>query len=183
MASSAPSGFIDFEIVGNKLGVQAMLERVDSALSPIGMAEFLGLAIGPWIKARAQDRFDREGDDVSGKWLPLSDTTVEIRENMGFSGAHPINRRTGELEEYVTQGSIGIINGPGVSTLRYPNKPPATKSLREKMTTAQKGRSHPNTPPRRVLGLNERDLMHTLTMLAFHVQGRGVTARDGSAGR
>lgn len=174
MASKTPSGFIDFEIVGNKQGVQAMLETVDSALSPVGMAAFLGLSIGPWIKARAADRFDREGDDVTGKWAPLQPSTVEIRENAGFSGSNPINKRTGELEEYITQGSVGIFTGPGLSTLQYPKDPPATKGLREKVKTAQKGKTHPSTVARPVLGLNERDLSHTLVMLAFHVKGQGV---------
>lgn len=172
--ASKPTGFIDFEIVGNERGVQAMLNQIDSALSPVGLAAFLGLAVGPWVKERAADRFASEGDDVSGKWAPLQQTTIEIRENMGF-GPGPINKRTGELEEYITQGQVGITAGPGVASMRYPENPPRTKSLREKMSTAQRGRNHPKTIARPVLGLNERDLGQVITMLAFHVQGQGVT--------
>jgi hypothetical protein len=169
------TGFIDFDIIGNQRGVQAMLNSIDSALSPTGLASFLGLAVGPWVKERAADRFASEGDDVTGKWAPLQDTTIDIREKSGFEGAHPINKRTGELEEYITQGQVGITAAPGLAVMTYPKNPPATKSLKEKVSTAQRGRSNPSTVARPVLGLNERDLAQVLTMLAFHVQAQGVT--------
>lgn len=173
MATSRPTGFIDFEIVGDRRGVQAMLNSIDSALSPEGLSAFLGLAVGPWVKERAADRFAQEGDDVTGKWAPLQDATVEIRQKAGFGGDHPINKRTGELEEYITQGQIGVTAAPGVATLKYPKNPPATKGLKQKMSTAQRGRGYPATVPRPVLGLNERDLAQVMTMLALHVQSRG----------
>lgn len=173
--SARPTGFIDFDIVGNNRGVQAMLANIDSALSPSGLASFLGMAVGPWVKERAADRFQSEGDDVTGKWAPLSDTTIDIREKSGFEGAHPINKRTGELEAYITQGQVGIVAAPAVSTLTFPKNPPTTKSLKQKMETAQRGRSNPSTVARPVLGLGERDLAQVLTMLAFHVQAQGVT--------
>lgn len=180
MARSSPTAFIDFDIVGNERGVQAMLERLDSALSPVGLAAFLNLGVGPWVKQRAADRFASEGDDVSGKWAPLQESTIEIREHAGFEGAHPINKRTGELEAYITEGQIGITAGPGFASMRYPDNPPATKSLKQKVETAQRGRSNPNTVARPILGLNERDLAQVVTMLAFHVQGTGVTRGAGS---
>lgn len=176
MATRSPSAFIDFEIVGNRRGVQGMLEHLDSALSPSGLATFLGLAAGPWIKERAADRFASEGDDATGKWAPLQEATIDIREKSGFEGSHPINKRTGELEEYITQGQVGITSVPAVSTLTYPKNSPSTKSLREKMSTAQRGRSNPTTVPRPVLALGERDLAQVVTMLAFHVQSMGVSS-------
>ena len=148
------TGFIEFDIVGNQRGVQAMLERIDSALSPTGLAAFMGLAVGPWVKERAQSRFAQEGDDVTGKWAPLADATVEIREHAGFEGSHPINKRTGELEEFITQGQIGVVSTPGLTVMTYPKDPPAGKGIRQKMETAQVGRSFPSTKPRPVLGLN-----------------------------
>jgi len=169
------TGFIDFEIVGNEQGVQAMLNKIDSALSVTGLAEFLYGAVGPWVKERAANRFVNEGDDVTGKWLPLAPATVEIRERSGFEGSHPINKRTGELEEYITQGQIGVTSSPGIASLKYPENPPRTKSVREKMKTAQQGRSNPHTMPRPVLGLNEKDLTQVLTMLAFFVQKGSVS--------
>lgn len=154
-----------------------MLETVDSALSVRGLATFMGLGVGPWVKERAQDRFASEGDDASGKWAPLKDTTVEIRENgpWGVEGAHPINKRTGELEAYITQSSFGITSIPGAAALTYPDKPPKSPAIKQKLSTAQKGRKSPSTIARPVLALGERDLAQVMTMLAFHVQGVGVT--------
>lgn len=173
--STKPGGFIDFEIVGDRKGVQHMLEVLDTALSPIGLAAFLYGVVGPWVQERAQERFASEGDDVSGKWAPLQETTVRIREDYGFEGSHPINKRTGELEEYITQGGVDVVSAPGAAVLKFPGKEPATKGLREKLSTAQRGRANPQTVARPVLGLNERDLAYTVTMLAFHVQGEGVS--------
>lgn len=150
-----------------------MLNRIDSSLSAVGLAAFLHGAVGPWVKERASDRFASEGDDVSGQWAPLSSATVEIREKAGFGGDHPINKRTGELEAYITQGQIGVVASPGLGVLKYPDNPPRTKAIREKMKTAQQGRTRPSTVARPVLGLNERDLAQVLTMLAFHVRNGG----------
>lgn len=176
--STKPGGFIDFEIVGDRHGVQQMLEVVDTALSPIGLAAFLYGVVGPWVQERAQERFTSEGDDVSGKWAPLKDVTVKIRESAPLNmedGSHPINKRTGELEEYITQGGVDVVSAPGAAVLKFPGKEVKTKSLREKLKTAQQGRTSPSTVARPVLGLNERDLAYTVTMLAFHVQGEGVS--------
>ena len=180
VSSKKPTAFIDFDIVGNERGVQEMLNSIDSALSPVGLAAFLYGAVGPWVKQRAADRFTSEGDDVTGKWAPLQQTTVEIRESYGFEGAHPINRRTGELEAYITEGEVGVTAAPGIGVLKFPQNPPATKSGREKLKTAQKGRTSPATVARPVLGLGERDLAQVVTMLAFHVQTEG---RMRNAGR
>lgn len=172
-----PTGFIDFHIVGNERGVQRMLDVIDSSLSPTGLAQFLYGAVGPWVKERAQDRFAQEGDDVSGRWAPLQEVTVEIRERAGFEGSHPINVRTTELERYITESDIVASAGPGWGTLKYPGSEPKSKGLREKMKTAQRGRASPSTAARPVLGLNERDLANVMTMLALHVQGAGRAGR------
>lgn len=181
MASRAakPTAFIDFDIVGDRHGVQAMLNRVDSALSVPGLALFLKGAVGPWVRERAQERFAAEGDDVTGKWAPLAQTTVEIRENAGFEGSHPINKRTGELEAYITQGQVDVDSVPGLATLKFPANPPRSGSVRQKMKTAQGGRTSPPTVARPVLGMNERDLGQIMTMLAFHVRGYGVGGNAG----
>lgn len=173
-SSSKPAGWIDFDIIGNEQGVQRMLDVIDSALSPFGLAAFLHGDVGPYVKQRAKERFDSEGDDVTGKWAPLKETTVTIREGYGFGGEHPINRRTDELRDYITGGSLDVTASPGVGSLRYPGQAPKSPGLREKMKTSQKGRSNPKTVARPVLGLNESDLSVVLTMLAFHVQREGA---------
>lgn len=151
--------------------VELTLERLDTALSPGGIAAFLKGAVEPYIKERAQSRFDSEGDDVSGKWQPLSPATQDIRSRGEWSvgAAHPINVRTTELERYITK-SQGLVapNALG-ATLTYPGSPPGTSGLTEKMRTAQQGRSNPRTPPRPVIGVNEQDLAVAVEMLVFHV--------------
>lgn len=169
-----PTAWIDFEIVGGERGVQAMLQTIDSALSPVGLAAFLYGSVGPWVKQRAEARFTNEGDDVTGPWAPLKQTTVDWRESQGFGGEHPINRRTGELEEYITQGNIQVTATAGAGVMKFPGDAPRSKSLTEKMRTAQKGRVSPSTVARPVLGLNERDLGVVMTMLAFHIEHEGM---------
>ena len=148
-----------------------MLNQIDSAMSPVGLAAFLHGSVQPWLIERAKSRFANEGDEVVGKWLPLSEATVSIRESSGFEGSHPINRRTGELEAYITGSGVDVVAAPGVATLRFPGRNTPTKAVREKMSTAQRGRSNPKTPPRPVLGLGEKDLATVMTTLAFHIKG------------
>lgn len=169
--TSRPTGFIDFEIVGTQHGVQKMLNHIDSALSPIGLAAFLYGGVQPWLVNRAKERFASEGDDVTGKWAPLQQSTVEIRQSQGFEGPHPINRRTGELERYITESGVDVVAAPGVGTLRFPGRNTTSKSVKQKLSTAQKGRINPSTVPRPVLGLNEKDLAVVMTQLALHIQG------------
>lgn len=173
---SAPTAFLDFQIVGDRNGVQAMLARLDSALSPVGLMFFLTGTVGPWVRHRAQERFQTEGDDVSGKWAPLAPATQEIRSRGEWpvGAASPINKRTGELENYITGSDALVVGHTLGATLTYPGTKTTRKSVLEKVKTAQQGRSNPRTPARPVLGLNERDLAYVVTMLAFHVKGGRV---------
>lgn len=180
-ARNRASGWLDFEIVGTKHGVERMLAVLDTALSPIGISAFLGGAVGPYLKERARDRFINEGDDVSGRWAPLKQSTVERRErgDWAVSGAHPINVRTHELQNYITQSSWAVTPTPVGASLAYPGKRTSKKSLREKVKTAQQGKTHPSTVARPVLGMNEHDLGYVVAMLAFHVQGTGRWMQGG----
>lgn len=148
-----------------------MLNHLDSALSPEGLALFLHGAVEPWLLQRATSRFHNEGDDAVGKWAPLQPSTMEFRENDGHGASHPINKRTGELENYITGVGADTTSLPGLATLTFPD--PDTKmspALQQKMKTAQEGRSNPRTVARPVLGLGEKDLVTVLTQLAFHVR-------------
>lgn len=170
-ASRANSG-IDVQIIGDSSGVQAMLNHLDTALNPVAIAGFLGATVDPYLRSRMKDRFAGEGDDVVGKWIPLAQTTQDIRQQQGYGAAHPINRRTGDLENYIVGSPNAIsIHGLG-ATLTMPGNRP-TGELKKKVETAQRGKANrPVTPPRPVLGMNEKDLAFVLTALAFHVKGR-----------
>lgn len=166
------TGFLDFDIIGDTAGVQAMLRHLDTALSPVAMAGFLGVKVGTFLKERATARFKGEGDDVSGRWAPLQPSTQLVRSYGPWPVGpdSPINKRTGELEAYITQSDIYAWGHSMGATVMYPGKIPNSKGLQQKMQTAQQGRARPRTVKRPVLGVNERDLTEVMTMLAFHVQ-------------
>lgn len=169
---SVATGFIDVVITGDDTAVQAALLRLEIALAPPGMAHFLGTMVEPYLQTRARNRFASEGDDVSGGWAPLAPFTENIRRRQGYGAAHPINRRTGQLENYITNTPATIITGGDTSVLKYPGKSPTGK-LRDKVRTAQVGdpgtKGSPMTPPRPVLGMNATDLEAVLVGLANHL--------------
>lgn len=161
------------ELKTTKDDVESTLARLDTALSPEALAGFLELQVGPYLQRRSKQRFQSEGDDASGKWAPLLPATAAVRAAgpWGVGADHPINKRTGELEEYITgSSSLSWPHSLG-ATLQFPGKRAETNSLQEKMNTAQKGRAKPATVPRPVLAVNERDLAFVMTELSFHVTG------------
>lgn len=155
--------------------VQAMLTRLDTTLEPAAIAGFLTGAVVPYLQKRGKMRFESEGDDVSGKWLPLTEGTQSIRSAQGYGGAHPINKRDGELEEYIV-GSPGmpvVEMGVGAS-LTYPGRPPGNGNLQEKFQTAQQGQKSRQdgmrpAPARPVLGVNEADMGNIVLMLTYFI--------------
>lgn len=149
-------------------GIAAMLGRIDSAVSGVGIAKFLVSVVEPYLNARARQRFANEGDDVVGKWQPLSPGTVAIREAHGYPGEHPINHRTGQLERFITGGAVGVTTFPGGVLMTYPKTPPSGE-LAKKIQTAQEGSSRPYTPPRPVLGINETDILFASSALETHI--------------
>lgn len=173
MAARRPvNGTALVQIIGDDEGVQKMLSHLDTCLNPVAIAGFLGATVDPYLRSRIRDRFQDEGDDVVGKWLPLASATVEIRSSQGYGGAHPINRRTGRLEEYIAGSPNQITIHSLGATLTLPGNRPSGE-LKKKVETAQKGRENPRTPPRPVLGMNEKDLAFTLTALAIYIQTGG----------
>lgn len=171
---------VSIEMIGDSSGVQRMLHAADTAFSTTGLMSFLTMDVGPYLQTRAKGRFAAEGDDVSGKWAPLRPATEAIREAGRSQGlwsvgdAHPINVRTGELEDYITGGQGAVFpSGMAGARIQYPRitgKP----TVRKKMKIAQKGGLAPNsghqTPPRPVIGLNEQDLVFVLTSLSLHLR-------------
>jgi hypothetical protein len=146
---------------------QMMLRRIMSRLSPIAMAAWMHAVVGPYLRERAQARFASEGDDVVGKWAPLAPATVHIRETSGYGGAHPINVRTTELEQYITGGDPLVVATAGDALMTWPGSPPSGDVLEQKVVIAQVGDRR--TPARPVVGINERDLMFVLSALSVYV--------------
>lgn len=155
---------ISIQVIGDSVGVQRTLEHLEAKLSPPGLTTWIEADVDPWLRERAQARFTNEGDDVSGLWLPLSPYTQNIRNQMGYGPDHPINVRTGALEDYITSAGNVYPTGVGV-TLEAPGGTVAP-DMAAKLVTAQQGSSFPATPPRPVLGVNERDLEAVMVTLA-----------------
>lgn len=169
----AAPGSIDFHMDIDTTDLEGTLARLDTALSPAGLSVFLTGVVAPWIRERAENRFMNEGDDVVGKWAPLMPATQEIRGrgDWGVGPAHPINRRTGDLEEYITRSNTSVIAAADSALLIYPDTAPSKPGLKAKVETAQKGKSRPKTPARPVLGVNERDLVFVMQSLSTYIQG------------
>lgn len=160
---------ISISIVGDSTGVQAMLMHLQSKLSPPSLGAFLLTQVDPYLRTRAEQRFQSEGDDVSGSWLPLRPATQLIRQMQGYGPDSPINRRTGELEDYILNTPSAVAVHAMGSTLTYPGNAPSGE-LADKMTTAQAGRNFPSTVARPVLGVNGNDLAAVLVMMALEIQ-------------
>ena len=162
-------------ITGDDAGVQRMLHTLDTALNPIAIAAFLKGSVAPYLQTRAKRRFELEGDDVTGAWQPLAPATEEIRSSSGYPAAHPINRRSGELEDYIVNGDGSSVPTALGGTLVYPEFTPLG-DLGSKLRVAQQGGSQPgyrDTPARPVLGVNEVDLSFVLLALSYHIKGQG----------
>lgn len=155
--------------------VERLLASLSMAVGPASMASFLGGPMQEALQERAQERFAREGSDLDGgwsSWAPLKDATVAIRLASGF-GAGPINRRTGEMERYITQspGSVNVTSDGAMMT--FPGQE-ATGELAEKVKTAQAGKQSPPTQARPVIGLATEDLEFALVGM-----GRWITTAMG----
>lgn len=181
MMPGAMRGFLDVEVIGNEAGVLAMLHHLDTCFSVQGMTEFLGMNVAPWLRERARNRFDAGGDDASGPWAPLRPATVEIREGginrgewPGISPTHPINKRTGLMEDYITRATGDIVASGSAVALQFPKSTISVKGgMDKKIKRAQVGDSR--TTKRPVLAVGEPDLVTVLQELAYFIQ-RGPTS-------
>lgn len=146
-----------------------MMSTLELALMPYGLGNFLVAVASPYLRERAQARFHGEGDSVSGAWAPLAPYTQEDRERRGFSGSGPINKRTGELERFVTEATGEthlVFEG---AELEMPGS--GGGEVQKKFQTAQQGLD-PNpipgfnpVPPRPVLAMNEQDTVDITRLL------------------
>ncbi len=148
---------ITVSIITDAADALLQFERLDLLLGPASLGLFLAETVDPYLRQRVQNRFAEEGDDVTGKWAPLKYPTTLIRQSLGYGPAHPINRRTDDLYNYVTQTKGGVALTAMGATLNAPGVMPSSNELRFKVATAQSGRNYPPTVARPVLGINETD--------------------------
>lgn len=138
---------------------------------------FLGVEMTQYLQRRAELRFRKEGALPGEKgWKNLAEFTVAERESLGYPGAHPINRRTGELEEWVTNANATVRGAEGLMELEWPGNMPSDSETREKFETAQRGKTSPRfTPARPVVRLSAVDMVHVMAAFAGHTKAAGVT--------
>lgn len=125
-----------------------------------------------WLRGPAHDHLtDKAGwafaTEGSGAWESLSPATENIRESLGYNPSTPINRRTNEMFEFLTNDSPSVnaeFSSSGMTAeMNYPGDT-ASPRIDEKIKTAQQGRATnpiPNfgpTPPRPVLGAGIGDM-------------------------
>lgn len=156
------------EIDADTTEAAAVILQLQTRLSPAGLATFLQGIVDPFIRNRIQGRFTSEGDDVSGAWHPLEQATQQIRAAYGYPPDHPINVRTGEMQDFLvnTQSDV-VMTGIGAELMHPPLT--ASAALSQKIATAQGGRASPSTPARPVIGVNENDVLFITSELVVYI--------------
>lgn len=172
MAARA-TGYIDVDVLGDSTAVNAMLNRLQVQLSAPSLMLFLAGVVQPWLRERTEERFKDEGDADMGKWAPLQADTQRVRSGLDLpiGPDHPINRRTGELQAFITGSQAKVVGATMGASMTWPGTVTTKRGIKTKLSTAQKGRANPKTIARPILNVTEADLAYTLTMLAFHVKG------------
>lgn len=147
-------------------GATPALAVLDQKISPSGLEAFLMSQADPWIRLRTHQRFENEGDDATGKWAPLKSATINIRQGLGYGGAHPINVRTGTMEEFLTTHRSVVWEESDGATLQYPGTVPGGE-LGEKIKRAQAGDAR--TKARPVIGMSPTDTAAIMTRLERYI--------------
>lgn len=148
-----------------------VFSSLEDKLDPSGLVSFLETEVDPYIRGRIAGRFSTEGDDVSGRWHPLTRATQYYRARQGYPPAHPINVRTRQMRDFLVH-TRSQVRSSGLEVILLHPPPVADSELNRKIATAQGGKSSPGTPPRPVIGVNENDLLFiTSSLAAYLIQG------------
>lgn len=155
-------------IRGTTTDAEAALRTLEMKLEGPLMGKAVAEFMTPVVQSSTATRFANEGDAAVGAWEPLSEYTKERRLKMGF-GSGPINVRTGEMRESVTDAAYFGVTAAGAGSARvtYPEVPPGGE-LANKIRTAQSGKDEDGnvTPPRPILSFTEGDAEQLLVRMA-----------------
>lgn len=166
---------IDIEI--DATDVEKLLINAERALSPVGVYRFMSKWAPNYFQNRAVDSFGSQADRATGPWAPLSAATIDIRERLGY-GSGPINKRTGELREWLTS-SPGNTYLMGSEVIFYfPSLAPPSYAAEQKLHTAQLGRAgseNPmipggSSPARPVTSIDAQDVVQFMAGFATHLE-------------
>lgn len=157
---------VDIQVTPDQLN--GVILQMMQAIQVDVLADWLQEDIDPYLRARVEARFNQEGDDVVGAWLPLRASTERIRVAKGYPPSSPINVRSGQMRHFLT-AVRGDVKQSGIQAeLVFPG-PVGDPLTEQKIRVAQQGKTAPVTPPRPVLGLNENDLFYIQTDLVRHM--------------
>lgn len=166
-----PSGLIDIQILGDSRDVAARLEGMERAFSNERIAAWMVAGLDPLLRRRTAERFESEGDDISGKWESLRPNTVARRKADHFPGEHPINVRTGAMKRHLLDDMPRIAIHTLGATMWSPGSDGGSETA-SKVKTAQAGGTTPEgrpVPARPVLGVGPVDLEAALISLSIHI--------------
>lgn len=161
--------WVDIDVVDE--GVEALIHRMDDAVAPPSMVQFMEQIVEPWQRAELVRRFHSEVDPTGKPWPPLAYMTQEERQREGYTAAHPILQRTGDLLHWMTAGGDAGMLPTGASII-FPTQNASTED-QEKYKIAQLGGKNPYpVPPRPILGWVPNDLAQAMALLEGWVYGR-----------
>jgi hypothetical protein len=145
--------------------VEAMLLRIQTAMSPASLTAYLEGEVRPYWHEEAHRHFGTQGTDTAA-WAPLAQRTQDERAQLGFDPEYPIQIRTGELEKYLTSDE-GKVEADGTGAQwTYPG--PTDGLTEKKYKLAQQGNLR--TPPREIVQASELNLLDVTTLLMGHLE-------------
>lgn len=161
---------IDVQVIINDKRINTRLAKLEYMLTGPAITSLLHVGVVPMLRADAQERFATEGASDGRKWRPLKDSTIRIRDELGFP-AGPINVRTGTLKSYVTTALGNTVTAGDYSQVTWPGTLPMDRSkLKYALATAQNGASSPSTPARPVINLSPKVIAGIYAAIAAHVK-------------
>lgn len=164
-------------IVVEDFDVRQAFERLETAIAPYSLSMFLREDAASFFRTNIEERFNEEGDALSGFWPPLKPATVNIKEELGVDRPEAPNIRTGDMFDALT-GEYDVTMGPGFAQLDIPGE--VDGFTREKIQMAQQGKAENENPffgptPRRpVLATSEMQLATLLERLEMNIVERMV---------
>lgn len=150
------------------------LHRMEHALSGEEVAEWLSQEVFPYFREKALGRFVTNGDDATGRWPALRESSQRRRGYYGYAPPGPINQRTGGLHEYIEDATPQVLIQAEGAVMQYPGNMPDDQATIEKFTTAQRGATKTHTPPRPVVAVAPEDWAFVRSRLEAHVMRGGI---------
>ena len=156
---------IDLAVELDDAALQVSLNRAELAISGPSLSAFFKNGGVQILQERAQNRFASEGDEASGNWAQLKYITRIIRLYQGFPPEHPINRRTGALQNFVVTNRGEHAATDITAQMSWPTG--ESGRIAKKYRGAQKGEG--TAPPRPVAATSGTDLQLLLSGVAHWI--------------